>query len=162
MAKTVAIYPGTFDPLTHGHTDLIARASLLFDRIIVAIATGNGKTPLFTLEERVKLAKLVCKPFPKVEVCKLEGLLVNFAEQKQATVIIRGLRTAIDFDYEFQMAGMNRSLNANIETVFLTPSAQFAYLSSTLVREVAHLRGNIEQFVDPIVAAALNKKLNTK
>lgn len=156
---TVAIYPGTFDPLTHGHTDLIARASSLFDRVIVAIATGSGKTPLFSLDERISLAQTVYQNSAKIEVCKLEGLLINFAARKQASVIVRGLRSGLDFDYEFQMAGMNRTLDANIETVFLTPSAEYGYLSSTLVREVACLKGDISRFVNPIIADALHKKL---
>jgi pantetheine-phosphate adenylyltransferase len=158
--SSAAVYPGTFDPITNGHIDLISRAIKLFDRVVIAVATGGGKTPLFDLNERLQLAKQVFANQPEIEVCILDGLLVDFAIEKNAHVIIRGLRTAADFDYEFQLAGMNRCLNADIETLFLTPSAQHAFVSSTLVREVARLKGDISQFVHPIVATALHQKLN--
>ena len=153
-----AVYPGTFDPITHGHIDLITRACKLFDRIIIAVATGSGKSPLFSQDERIKLIREVFIHHPQVEVALLPGLLVDFAKLHQAKVIIRGLRTASDFDYEFQLAGMNRGLAPDIDTLFLTPSAEHAFVSSSLVREIAKFKGDIKSFVPEVVANALKHK----
>lgn len=154
-----AIYPGTFDPITLGHSDLVARAAKLFDRVIVALAANPGKTPVFTLEERLALARVALEDYDNVEVCAFDGLLVEFARQQGANVIIRGLRAVSDFDYEFQLAGMNRKLAADIETLFLTPSEQFAYISSSLVREIASLGGDVSPFVHAKIRAELARKL---
>lgn len=150
-----AIYPGTFDPITNGHTDIIKRASQLFDQVVVAIASSSVKNPVFGLKRRIELARLVLKKYPNVQVVGFDTLLIEFARQHQANIIIRGLRAVSDFEYEFQLAGMNRKLDTNIETVFLTPSEQYTYLSSTLVREIAQLGGPVEQFVDPLIQEAL-------
>lgn len=155
----IAIYPGTFDPITHGHTDLILRASRLFDRVIVAVAAKPGKTPLFSLDERLALANTVLSEHDNVEVCGFEGLLVEFARQKGAKAILRGLRAVSDFDYEFQLAGMNRKLAADIETLFLTPAEQYANISSSLVREIAALGGDVSPFVHKKIVAELAQKL---
>jgi len=150
-----AIYPGTFDPITNGHIDLVHRASKLFDHVIVAVAINPTKTPAFTLSERVSLAKETLVDLPNVEVCGFEGLLVDIARDKEAQVIIRGLRAVSDFEHEFQLAGMNRHMEPNVETMFLTPAEQFSYISSSLVREVAALGGDVSAFVAPCVAQAL-------
>ena len=155
----IAIYPGTFDPITHGHTDLIQRASRLFDRVIVAVAAKPGKSPLFNLDERLALAKTVLAGQDNVEVCGFEGLLVEFARQKGARAILRGLRAVSDFDYEFQLAGMNRKLASDIETLFLTPAEQYANISSSLVREIAALGGDVSPFVHKKIVAELAQKL---
>ena len=155
----IAIYPGTFDPITHGHTDLIQRASRLFDRVIVAVAAKPGKSPLFNLDERLALAKTVLAGQDNVEVCGFEGLLVEFARQKGAKAILRGLRAVSDFDYEFQLAGMNRKLASDIETLFLTPAEQYANISSSLVREIAALGGDVSPFVHKKIVAELAQKL---
>ena len=154
-----AIYPGTFDPMTNGHSDLIQRASMLFDKTIVAIAASPKKEPLFLLEERIKLAEVVIKDMPGVEVVGFDSLLVDFAKKQGVNVIIRGLRAVSDFEYEFQLAGMNRHLVPEIETVFLTPAQEYTYISATLVKEVAGLGGDISKFVHPEVGAALNKRM---
>lgn len=154
-----AIYPGTFDPITHGHTDLIERASHLFDRVIVAVAAKPGKNPAFSLDERLELATIALAGQDKVEVCSFDGLLVEFARQNGARVILRGLRAVSDFDYEFQLAGMNRKLAPDIETMFLTPAEQYANISSTLVREIAALGGDVSPFVHKKIVAELTKKL---
>tara|TARA_R110002050_G_scaffold9504_1_gene33067 strand:- start:209381 stop:209860 length:480 start_codon:yes stop_codon:yes gene_type:complete len=156
---TTAIYPGTFDPITNGHIDLVMRASKLFDKVIVAVAINPGKKPAFSLEERVDLAKQTLAGLDNVEVCGFEGLLINVANQKQAKVIIRGLRAVSDFEHEFQLAGMNRRMRPEIETLFLTPAEQFTYISSSLVREIAALGGDVSEFVAPCVMAALKAKL---
>jgi pantetheine-phosphate adenylyltransferase len=161
VSKT-AIYPGTFDPITLGHQDLIQRASSIFDKVIVAVAINPGKAPTFTLEERVELAKQSLSGISNVEVCGFEGLLINVAVEKGAKVIIRGLRAVSDFEYEFQLAGMNRRMKPEVETLFLTPADQYAYLSSSLVREIATLGGDVKEFVSPEVVAALNSKLLNK
>jgi len=158
MQKT-AIYPGTFDPVTNGHTDLIERATHLFDKVIVAVASATSKSPVFNLEERVALATEVLSPIKNVEVCGFEILLVDFMKQKDATVILRGLRAVSDFEYEFQLASMNRHLSDKIETVFLTPAEQYTFISSSLVREIARLGGDVSQFVNPKVVAALKAQL---
>lgn len=157
-----AIYPGTFDPLTNGHSDLVQRAARIFDRVILAVARGdqNGaKTPFFSVEERVALAKEVLSEMPNVVVIQFDGLLVDFVQKQNAQVILRGLRAVSDFEYEFQLASMNRHLNEQIETLFLTPAEQYSYISSSLVREVAVLGGDVTPFVHEKVAAALNKRM---
>jgi len=153
--KTTVIYPGTFDPITNGHIDLVNRASKLFEHVIVAVAINPTKTPAFTLEKRVNLAKQTLAGLPNVEVCGFEGLLVDIAREKKAQVIIRGLRAVSDFEHEFQLAGMNRHMEPNVETMFLTPAEQFSYISSSLVREVAELGGDVSAFVAPCVVEAL-------
>lgn len=152
---TTALYPGTFDPITNGHSDLVARAELLFDKVVVAVAANPGKKPAFSLDERVAMVKQVLSGHDRVEVLEFNSLLVKFASECGAKVILRGLRAVSDFEYEFQLAGMNRRLAPDIETVFLTPSEQFAYISSSLVREVASLGGDVSDFVHPVVVSAL-------
>ncbi len=158
MTKT-AIYPGTFDPITHGHTDLIQRASKLFDKVIVAVAAHSGKNPAFSLEKRIQLAKTVLDGIDGVEVCGFDILLANFAQQKNAQVILRGLRAISDFEYEFQLTGMNRKLAPELETMFLMPAEQYTYISSSLVKEVARLSGDVSGFVHEAVFTALKDKL---
>jgi pantetheine-phosphate adenylyltransferase len=154
-----AIYPGTFDPITNGHSDLIQRASRLFDRVIVAIAANPKKTPMFTLDERVELAREVLAGLDNVEVCGFDSLLAKFARERGAKVILRGLRAVSDFEYEFQLAGMNRRLAPDVETLFLTPAEKYTFISSSLVKEVATLGGDIADFVDTKVKAALNNRM---
>lgn len=156
---TIAIYPGTFDPITNGHIDLVARACKLFDTVIVAIAINPGKAPTFDLQERVKLAEQSLSDITNIEVCGFEGLLVDVAKEKNAFVIIRGLRAVSDFEHEFQLASMNRKMEPDVETMFLTPAEQFSYISSSLVREIASLGGDVSEFVPPCVAAELKSKL---
>lgn len=153
-----AIYPGTFNPITKGHQDLATRASFLFKEVIVAIAKSENKTPLFSLEERVALAKEVLAPLKNVTVVGFDSLLANFANEVNATVIIRGLRAVSDFEYEFQLASMNRRLAPDIESLFLMPAEKYSFVSSTLVREVARHNGNVEAFVEPVVAEAILQK----
>lgn len=156
----IAIYPGTFDPITNGHSDLVQRASRLFDEVIVAIAAGGtGKQPVFSLDERINLAKEVLQELDNVRVSGFDKLLVDFMQEQNATVIIRGLRAVSDFEYEFQLASMNRHLAENIETVFMTPAEEYSYISSSLVREVAGLGGDVSPFVHEKVVAALSKRL---
>jgi pantetheine-phosphate adenylyltransferase len=157
--KETAIYPGTFDPITHGHSDLIQRATQLFDHVIVAIAASPAKAPAFTLAERLELARMTLADMPRVEICSFDTLLVEFAKSRDARVILRGLRAVSDFEYEFQLAGMNRHLAPDIETMFLMPAEQFAYISSSLVREIAALGGDISGFVHDSVKAALYDRL---
>lgn len=157
-----AIYPGTFDPITNGHTDLVQRASRIFERVILAVAKGSqseGKQPFFAADERVSLARDVLSDMGNVEVIQFDGLLVDFVQEQNAQVILRGLRAVSDFEYEFQLASMNRHLNNKIETLFLTPAEQYSYISSTLVREVAVLGGDVSPFVNEKVAAALNNRI---
>lgn len=149
------MYPGTFDPITLGHEDLVRRAARLFDRIVVAIAANPGKEPMFSLDERVALAKSVLGEFPNVEVTGYEGLTVDFARKNDLQVIVRGLRAISDFEYEFQLANMNRHLTDEVETAFLTPTEKYTYISSSLVREVCSLGGEISEFVSPPVRTAL-------
>jgi pantetheine-phosphate adenylyltransferase len=156
--KRNAVYPGTFDPITNGHQDLVRRAAGIFDQVIVAIAANPYKTPMFPLETRVELARQVLAELPNVEVLGYSGLTVDFARQHQGAVIVRGLRAVSDFEFEFQLANMSRHLDKNFETVFLTPKEQFTFISSTLVREIAVLGGDVRQFVHPIVEAALKKQ----
>ena len=153
-----AMYPGTFDPFTNGHNDLVRRACRIFEHVVVSIASNPGKTPLFSLEQRVDLARRVLADVPNVEVTGYSGLTVDFAREHGLNVIVRGLRAVSDFEFEFQLATMSRHLNGEVETVFLTPSEQFSFVSSTLIREIASLGGNVREFVDPIVAQALAGK----
>ena len=150
-----AIYPGTFDPVTNGHTDLVHRAAMLFDKVIVAIADATGKNPLLPLEERVELTQAILADIKNVEVVGFDTLLVDFMQTVGASVIIRGLRAVSDFEYEFQLASMNRHLRADVETIFLTPAEQYTFISSSLVREIASHGGDISGFVHPNVVAAL-------
>jgi len=154
-----AVYPGTFDPITNGHTDLVQRAARLFDRVVVAIAANPGKAPAFPLEQRVTLARGVLAGLPNVEVCSFDNLLVDYLHQRGADVILRGLRAVSDFEYEFQLASMNRQLAPDIETVFLTPAEQYAFVSSSLVREIAALGGDVSPFVHAQVVAALRERV---
>lgn len=157
--KIAAVYPGTFDPITKGHMDLVERAARLFDRVIVAVAANPSKQPVFTGDERVCLASEVLADMKKVEVCSFDSLLVDFVRERDARVILRGLRAVSDFEYEFQLAGMNRHLEPKIETLFLTPAEQYSYISSSLVREIATLGGDVSHFVHPVVEAALNRRM---
>jgi pantetheine-phosphate adenylyltransferase len=159
--KRNAVYPGTFDPITNGHRDLVRRAASIFDHVIVAIAANPNKTPMFSLEKRVELARRVLQDVGNVEVQGYSGLTVDFARQHQGAVIVRGLRAVSDFEFEFQLANMSRHLDRGIETVFLTPQEPFSFISSTLVREIAVLGGDVSAFVDPIVEAALKKHRRT-
>ena len=152
------IYPGTFDPITNGHTDLIGRAARLFDEVVVGVANSPSKRPLFDLAERVQLVQQVTSQLPNVKVVGFSGLLVDFAKEHQANVLIRGLRAVSDFEYEFQLANMNRRLMPELESVFLTPAEENSFISSTLVKEVALHGGDIRQFVDPVVAQAIAAK----
>ena len=154
-----AIYPGTFDPITLGHQDLIRRAGKLFDRVIVAVAENRNKAPYFPLHERVAMARAVLVDCPWAEVEGFSNLLIDFAAQHGAHVVLRGLRAVSDFEYEFQLAGMNRSLKPDIETVFMTPSDQYMFISSGMVREVARLGGAVGSFVHPLVEAKLHEKI---
>ena len=156
--KHIAVYPGTFDPITNGHTDLVARASRLFGKVILAVARDTAKKTVCDFDQRVALAKVAVSEFENVEVVPFEGLLVNFCRDQKATVLLRGLRAVSDFEYEFQLAGMNRRLAPDVETMFLTPSEQFSFISSTLVREIARLGGDVSEFVHPEVNAALKFK----
>jgi pantetheine-phosphate adenylyltransferase len=157
--KITAIYPGTFDPITNGHTDIVLRATRLFDNVIVAVAKSTNKKTVFTLGERVKMATTVLEKLDNIEVCSFDGLVTVFAKDRKASVILRGLCAVSDFEYEFQMAGMNRQLNEKTETVFLTPAEQFSYISSSLVREVASLGGDVSKFVHEDVMYALKSRL---
>lgn len=158
MKHTQALYPGTFDPVTLGHTDLIERAACLFDRVIVGVAASAGKRPAFTLEERVDLLRQTVGGLGNVEIVPFSTLLVHFAQSQGAQVIIRGLRAVSDFEYEVQLAGMNRRLAPDLETLFLTPAEQFTFISSSLVREIAALGGDVAPFVNPLVQAALQRR----
>jgi pantetheine-phosphate adenylyltransferase len=155
--KRSAVYPGTFDPITNGHHDLVRRASSIFERVVVAIASNTHKEPMFSLEQRVDMASRVLKDVRGVEVVGYRGLTVEFARQNKINVVVRGLRAVSDFEFEFQLANMSRHLSRDIETVFLTPKEQFTFISSTLVREIAILGGDVSQFVHPIVEAELKK-----
>ena len=162
MSDGVAIYPGTFDPVTLGHEDLVRRASRLFDEVLVAVADSRTKRPFFTLDERVAMAREVLAPFPNVKVVGFDGLLMNFLRRHEARIILRGLRAVSDFEYEFQMAGMNRSLNPDVETVFLTPAEKYQFISATMVREIASLDGDVSKFVQPLVHERLKQKISSK
>jgi pantetheine-phosphate adenylyltransferase len=156
--KRNAVYPGTFDPITNGHTDLVRRAASIFNRMVVAIAANPNKAPMFPLEKRVELARAVLSDLPNVEVMGYSGLTVEFARRNDLMVVVRGLRAVSDFEFEFQLANMSRHLSRDIETVFMTPQEQFTFISSTLVREIAVLGGDVTEFVHPIVAAELRKQ----
>lgn len=156
--KNTAVYAGTFDPITYGHVDLVHRAARTFERVIVGIAASLKKGPLFSLEERVAFAAHVLKKYPNVEVFGFDSLLLDFAKQHEANVILRGLRTVTDFDYEFQLASMNRHLNPAIESIFLMPDENYMYISASLVREIASLGGDVTGFVPDVVVDALHKK----
>ena len=155
-----AVYPGTFDPITRGHEDLVRRASTLFDEMIVAVADSRGKSPFFTVEERVAMAKETLAPFGNVRVEGFSGLLMDFLHKHDAKIILRGLRAVSDFEYEFQMAGMNRNLFPDVETLFLTPAEQYMFISATMVREIASLGGDVSPFVNPIVIPRLKAKVH--
>ena len=155
MATNKVIYPGTFDPLTLGHEDLVRRAARLFDHVVLAVADSQSKRTCFTPDERVEIAREVLKPYSNVSVMRFSGLLIDFARAQGATVIMRGLRAVSDFEYEFQLAGMNRNLYPEIETLFLTPSERYLFISATLVREIALLGGDVSNFVHASVAARL-------
>ncbi|MEF1205727.1 pantetheine-phosphate adenylyltransferase [Photobacterium damselae] len=156
---TRVIYPGTFDPITNGHLDLIERAAAMFDTVIVGVAYNPTKKPLFDLDERVALAQSVTQHLPNVEIVGFSGLLVNFAKEHNANILVRGLRAVSDFEYEFQLANMNRRLMPELETVFLTPAEENSFISSTIVKEVALHKGDVSQFVPNQISQALNKKL---
>lgn len=156
----IAVYPGTFDPVTNGHRDLVERASGLFDHVVVAIAANPGKTPLFDLEQRVALADTVLAGLDNVEICGFSQLLVDFVHEKKANVILRGLRVVSDFEYEMQLASMNRHLAPDIETLFLTPSEKSSFISSTLVKEIAQHGGDVSEFVHPMVARELARRVS--
>lgn len=154
-----AVYPGTFDPLTRGHEDLVRRASSIFDKVIVGVAASQRKNPFFTLEERLEIAEEVLGHYPNVEIKSFDGLLKDFVRQESARVIIRGLRAVSDFEYEFQMAGMNRYQLPDVETLFMTPSDQYQFISGTFVREIANFGGDVSKFVFPSVERWLNEKV---
>ncbi|MFT7287064.1 MAG: pantetheine-phosphate adenylyltransferase [Halieaceae bacterium] len=160
MNERTVIYPGTFDPITNGHVDLIERAARLFDRVVVAIAFSKKKTPLFSLEERITLCSQSTVHLDNVEVVGFNNLLTDFAKSQDARCVLRGLRAVADFEYEFQLANMNRAMYPEFESIFLTPGEHLSYISSSLVREIASLQGDISPFVPPVVAAALAKKFS--
>ena len=155
---TTVLYPGTFDPITNGHSDIVLRASRIFDKVIVAVASDTAKKTQFSSDERVSLAKAVLDDLPNVEVTRFEGLLAHFARSRGARLILRGLRAVSDFEYEFQLAGMNSKLIPEVDTIFLTPAEQFTYISSSLVREIAALGGDVSEFVHPAVLNALRDR----
>ena len=153
-----AIYPGTFDPITNGHTDLVRRAAGIFDQVLVAVANNPRKAPMFTLEERIDLSRRVLADIPNVEVTGYEGLTVDFMRERGIRIVVRGLRAVSDFEFEFQLANMQRHLLPEMETVFLTPQEQFTFISSTMIREIAVFGGRVSEFVDPVVTEALRAK----
>jgi pantetheine-phosphate adenylyltransferase len=157
--RHTAVYPGTFDPITLGHEDLARRASRLFDRVILAVADSRAKRPFFSLDERVEMASRVLKDIPNVEVVGFSGLLMKFVQDRGARVVVRGLRAVSDFEYEFQLAGMNRGMYPDVETVFLTPGEQFMFISATIVREISILGGDTSKFVPPHVGEQLKVKI---
>ena len=154
-----AVYPGTFDPMTMGHVDLVKRASKLFDSVIIAIASSDSKKPMFSLEERIEIGNKIFADDPKVEVVGFSGLLVNFAKENDANILIRGLRVVADFEYEFQLANMNRAMSPDIESVFLTPKEEYSYISSSLVKEIATMGGDVTRFGAPVTLEALKQKI---
>ena len=162
MRDGTAVYPGTFDPFTNGHEDLVRRASRLFEHVIVGVAASQAKAPIFGLDERVELAREVLKDYPNVSVIGFDGLLMRFLAQQNARVILRGLRAVSDFEYEFQMAGMNRRLYPDVETIFLTPADEYMFISATMVREIARLGGDVSIFVKPLVFERLQLKTKSK
>ena len=154
-----AVYPGTFDPITGGHEDIVRRSASMFDRVVVGVALSRGKSPLFEPEERLAIAREILEPLGNVEVVTFSGLMINFARQHGATVVVRGLRSVTDFDYEFQLAGMNRHMMPELETMFLIPGERYQFVSATLVREIAIMGGEVGQFVSPKVEARLREKV---
>ena len=156
---TIAVYPGTFDPITSGHEDLMRRAAKLYDKVILGVADSRGKRPFFSLAERIEMAKSVLSPYPNVEVFGFSTLLRDFMREHHATVILRGLRAVSDFEYEFQLAGMNRHLIPEVETIFLTPDEKYMFVSATIVREIAVLGGSTGEFVHPLVERRLRDKV---
>ncbi len=161
VTRLTAVYPGTFDPMTLGHEDLMGRAGRLFERLILAVAAGHHKRTMFSLEERLDIAKELASSHPNVEVIAFDGLLSDFVVSHGGKVVVRGLRAVSDFEYEFQMAGMNRHLMPNVETLFLTPSDQYQFVSGTFVREIAMLGGDVSKFVSPSVLDRLQKRVKT-
>jgi len=159
--NVIAVYPGTFDPMTLGHEDVIRRATQLFDRVIVAVAAGHHKKAMFTLHERIEMVRTVAAAYDRVEVESFSGLMRDFVVARGGRAMVRGLRAVTDFDYEFQLAGMNRTLMPEVETVFLTPSDKYQFISSTFVREIAVLGGEIDKFVSPIVGQRLMEKVRS-
>jgi pantetheine-phosphate adenylyltransferase len=157
-----AAYPGTFDPITRGHEDLVRRAAHIFDKVIVAVADSHGKQPFFSLSERVAMAKQVLADYKKVEVIGFSGLLMDFVRAQGANIVLRGLRAVSDFEYEFQMAGMNRNLHPDVETIFMTPSDQYMFVSASMVREIAILGGDVGKFVQPLIAKKLSAKIKKR
>ena len=157
-----AVYPGTFDPMTLGHEDLMRRASRLFDRLILAVAAGHHKSTMFTIDERLDIAQELARPLVNVEVMAFRGLLRDFVVEHQGNVVVRGLRAVSDFEYEFQMAGMNRQLMPEVETLFMTPSDQYQFISGTFVREIATLGGDVSNFVAPSVLARLRSRVSQR
>jgi pantetheine-phosphate adenylyltransferase len=153
-----AVYPGTFDPLTRGHEDLVRRGAQLFDQVIVGVAERREKTPQFSLAERIAMAQEVLSEYSNVKVMGFSGLLMHFVEEHGANVVLRGLRAVSDFEYEFQLAGMNRVIYPQVETLFLTPGEEFMFISSSMVREIASLGGDVSRFVHPLIKARLNEK----
>ena len=159
MTKRRIVYPGSFDPITRGHEDLVRRACALFDEVIVGVAESPAKRPFFSLAERIEMAQQVLADIPGVKVVGFSSLLTRFLAEQQATMVLRGLRAVSDFEYELQLAGMNRKLNPEVETLFLTPSEQYMFVSASLVREIARLGGDVSQFVHPLINARLNAKM---
>jgi pantetheine-phosphate adenylyltransferase len=157
--STLAVYPGTFDPMTLGHLDVVRRAARLFDRVVVGVADSRAKRPFFSIDERVEMAREIVSPYPNVEVMGFSGLLADFLRSIHADVILRGLRAVSDFEFEFQMAGMNRKLHPEVETLFVTPSDQYMFISSTIVREIAGFGGDVGPFVPPIVAERIRARV---
>lgn len=157
-----AVYPGTFNPITNGHTDLVRRAARLFDHVIVAVGINRQKTTTVAAERRVSLAREVLGDLPNVEVCAFDSLLIDFVRQRNAKIILRGLRTVADFEYEFQLVGMNRAMDPEIETIFLAPEEHLSFISSTLVREIASYGGDISNFVHPLVAKAMREEFEAQ
>lgn len=157
--STKVLYPGTFDPITNGHVDLVVRASKMFDEVVVAIAAGHHKNPVFTLQQRVELTEASLSHVKGIKVIGFSGLLVNLFQEQEATAVLRGLRAVSDFEYEFQLANMNRQLDSQFESVFLTPSEHLSFVSSTLIREIARLKGDVTKFVPKAVSTAFAKKL---
>jgi pantetheine-phosphate adenylyltransferase len=158
----IAIYPGSFDPITNGHLDVVQRAAKLFDRVIVAVAKSESKSPLFTLDERVELVSAAIEHLPNVETDSFEGLLVEYVEGRRAQAVVRGLRAVSDFEFEFQLALMNRKLNERVETIFMMPKDTYTFLSSRIIKEIARLGGDVSQFVPAHVRAALGEKLSAQ
>ncbi|MCL6556651.1 MAG: pantetheine-phosphate adenylyltransferase [Burkholderiales bacterium] len=159
MKPSRIVYPGSFDPITRGHEDLVRRAARLFEEVIVAVAESPHKRPFFSLEERVEMARLALAEVPGVRVVGFSGLLMRFLEEQEAQVVLRGLRAVSDFEYELQLSGMNRRLNPEVETLFLTPSEQYMFVSASLVREIARLGGDVSEFVHPLIKARLGARM---